>query len=138
MKLVKAEVLTHTQATDKVYIETDLTEAVFPFEEKLCLKFDAKAGTGIEYVKANFPGLRLKECNIHTGIITVHVTGEPDPAEQKRLADVAAFKEPMGTSDPEDGVESAEDRKKIRAEAHQRYMDYMDDASMVQDLGDNS
>jgi hypothetical protein len=52
----------HTSGPDRISLFcTNLKDAGFPYEAALTLDFTAAAGSGVEYVKKNFPGLRIQE-----------------------------------------------------------------------------
>ena len=70
MKITKIVVMTHTSATDHVYVHTELPSP-FPAvvsTQPLAMGFEFEAGKGIEYVRAHFPGVYIEELNYKTGI----------------------------------------------------------------------
>lgn len=55
MNFLSATILVQRHGPDIVYIQTDLPEAIFPFEGILSLEFRATRKTGYEYVRTHFP-----------------------------------------------------------------------------------
>lgn len=43
------------RGADKVYMETDLPEACWPYDGTLSIRFDVAEGRGEEYIKTHFP-----------------------------------------------------------------------------------
>jgi hypothetical protein len=57
MKITKVQVVTEWAGCDYIYLETDLPSAVWPYEGTQTAKLTAAAGTGVDYARANFPGI---------------------------------------------------------------------------------
>lgn len=61
MKLLSITILKLRTGADRVYLKTDLPEAMYPFREPLDLEFRAAKGQAEEYCKQHFPGVPIKE-----------------------------------------------------------------------------
>lgn len=53
MEILKATVLVGS-GTDQIYLQTNLPAPVWPFTEKLSLRFEAAKGDGVAYVREHF------------------------------------------------------------------------------------
>ena len=64
MKIEITEVTVLTgHGADHIMCQTDLPEATWPYEGKMCMDFTAAAGRGVEYVRKHF-GVEPKIINI--------------------------------------------------------------------------
>ena len=53
MEITKA-IVVEGQGPDYVMLETTINGPIYPFDQPLCLSFQAAAGTGVQYVIKNF------------------------------------------------------------------------------------
>lgn len=59
MKIISAIVVQGFGA-DQVMLHTDLPEATYPWDTKLCVTFTASAGRGPQYVTTHWPGVPVE------------------------------------------------------------------------------
>lgn len=60
MKLLSIVIVRMAHHMDKVSIETDLPEPIYPFGGHLHLDFSVAKGKGEEYCRTNFPDVPVK------------------------------------------------------------------------------
>lgn len=64
MKIIKIVVLLH-QATDIIFIHSELPEPIWPWKDVAKFSTEAARGTGVEWVKTWFPDVELEILDIN-------------------------------------------------------------------------
>ena len=65
LNVIKAQIV-RNGGPDNISLVTDLTEATWPFEENLDLKFICRAGDGEEYLRKHFPRVPVEVIDIRS------------------------------------------------------------------------
>ena len=66
MNIIKAQIV-RDGGPDNVSLTTDLPEATWPFEDKLCLNFVVRAGDAEKYLGEHFPDVPIEVIDVRKG-----------------------------------------------------------------------
>lgn len=60
MKLIKATIITLREGSDRVFLQVDLPDACYPYQERLSLGFNCARGSALDYVRTHFPDVPIE------------------------------------------------------------------------------